>query len=781
VSFLGRTTELESLTRLWDEVRGGQGPRVAVIVSEPGYGKTELVREFYRHLSRHFQGSSLTKRPYWPLELSGQSTATPVLNVFPSVRPELNPPLPEVAPTTAAMPWVWWALDWPDCRGTAISSLPPEPALPRYLPLLRAHYGAIAQVKARKALARKWLINALSFIPYLGHLFIAWDLVRDARPITKALTDDTLSARNAHVASMHASRDEAMRLITSSLDSADRDSPTVPFILVADNCQWADPFALGLISSLLEKAERRCWPLLLIATHHERDWGQSDYRPASNSDFPLTLRQALTTSAERTRGRCLHEVRLGRLAECDQILRQCLPHVGLAASRFILECTDGNPLHLAEYIRLIASEADRRSPWFTDGNPANGLSSHGLTELERKSSRFEDLIRLRVDQVVAESPETIHALKLATIQGCSFYDRFVTRIAEQLATNSGTSQNVDAVQSGLAKAHSPHVIVTRATGDRSEFRHRLYFNEFSRLITRDEQSSFDSAFGRALIAEAATSDLRRAPDDKAASFYACILTHLLRIFRHEIPKDAASAIRHMFSSLVQHGSLGPSEPAGCTIMDLSFLTTLSEAQARVLFSASISFCEGNWLRLDKLADLDAAVASEIAALHRRCDGPFGISVFLPGLRTIRPDVLAELRSVGSLYLDGLSEFTPELMTVLEGHGGEELAIGGIRHLDEDTAASLGRIRAQTLFLPDVSAVTPAALAKLATFDDSDDDWPYDPGNPLGEFVFPTLDITDDALVDAVIELGSRGYIVYYRSCTCAGLAASGDYWTEKLS
>jgi hypothetical protein len=94
---------------------------------------------------------------------------------------------------------------------------------------------------------------------------------------------------------------------------------------------------------------------------------------------------------------------------------------------------------------------------------------------------------------------------------------------------------------------------------------------------------------------------------------------------------------------------------------------------------------------------------------------------------------------------------------------------------------MGRIRAQTLFLPDVVAVTPAALANLATFDDSDDDWPYDPGSPFGEFVFPTLDITDDALVDAVIELGSRGYIVYYRSCTCAGLAASGDYWTEKLS
>jgi hypothetical protein len=782
VSFVGRKAELQVLTRLWDEVRGGQGPRVAVVVSEPGYGKTELVKEFYRHLSRRFQGLSSAKRPYWPLDWAIHSSASPpVLNVFTSVRPDLNPPLPEVAPTSTAMPWVWWALDWPDCRGSAISSLPPEPALPRYLPLLRAHYGAVEQAKARKALALKWLKTALSFIPYVGQFFIATDLAFDARPITKALSDITPSAQDTHVASMQASRDEAMRLITSFLDSADCDSPTVPFVLVVDNCQWADPFALGLISSLLEKAARKCWPLLVLATHHEREWVHSEWRRPSSNGFALTLRQALATLPEHHRSGYVHEVRLGRLAECDQILEQYLPHVGAAASRFILDRTDGNPLHLAEYIRLIASEAERRSPWFIDGNPANGLSTHGLAELERKSSRFEDLIRLRVDQVVAESPETIHALKLATVQGCSFYDRLVTRIAEQLAVDCGLSQTVDAVQTGLAKAHSPHVILTRAAGDRSEFRHLLYFNEFSRLITADEQANFDKAFARALIAEVAASQSRRVPDDDTASLYAFVLTHLLRVCGDEIPPEATQAIRRVFSAMVDHASRGLNEPAGCTIMDLSYLTTISAAQARVLFSASISFCEGNWLRLDKLADLDAAAAAEIAALNRRCDGPFGITVFLPGLKTIRPEVLAELRSVGSLHLDGLAEFAPELASVLDDHGGEELVIGGISRLDENIAALLGRIRAQTLFLPDVSSVTPAALALLAPYDGSDDGRPYGPGDPLGEFVFESLDINEDALVDAVIELGYRGYNVYYRSCTCAGLAASGDYWTEKIA
>jgi DNA-binding SARP family transcriptional activator len=45
-AFVGRDAELGALRRLWSGVRAGQGARIALVVGEPGIGKSRLVREF---------------------------------------------------------------------------------------------------------------------------------------------------------------------------------------------------------------------------------------------------------------------------------------------------------------------------------------------------------------------------------------------------------------------------------------------------------------------------------------------------------------------------------------------------------------------------------------------------------------------------------------------------------------------------------------------------------------------------------------------------------------
>ena len=46
-----RKRAVDHLVALFDEVRNGSGSRVVVFASQPGWGKTRIVQEFYRRLA----------------------------------------------------------------------------------------------------------------------------------------------------------------------------------------------------------------------------------------------------------------------------------------------------------------------------------------------------------------------------------------------------------------------------------------------------------------------------------------------------------------------------------------------------------------------------------------------------------------------------------------------------------------------------------------------------------------------------------------------------------
>src|SRR5690606_41690616 len=62
-SFTGRDAELERLLAHWESVRAGDGPRVVVLLAEPGLGKTRLAQELYARLVAREQGGA---PGYWP-------------------------------------------------------------------------------------------------------------------------------------------------------------------------------------------------------------------------------------------------------------------------------------------------------------------------------------------------------------------------------------------------------------------------------------------------------------------------------------------------------------------------------------------------------------------------------------------------------------------------------------------------------------------------------------------------------------------------------------------
>ena len=397
---------------------------------------------------------------------------------------------------------------------------------------------------------------------------------------------------------------------------------------------------------------------------------------------------------------------------------------------------------------------------------------------------------MRLDQVFAESPATIHTLKVAAVQGCSFYEHLVVKVAERLACICVSEHDAEGLDSTLDRACTPYGIITPPTLMKSEFRHRSYFQQLRDWPSEIERAAFEEAFAQTLIAEIKASNPNSLQlDATMIELYRVAVAQLLRLYTGDIPRDAEVAMCRAFAAVVSHDSGRIVGPAGCTIIDLSFATSLTAAQARILFSAVRSFREGNWLLLDGLTHVDVGVATEIALLAKRCDGPIGLSVFLNNVTELSAAALTQLSPVGSLSLDGLAEFPPELAAVMRVFGCEELSLGGLRQISVENAVAIRQIDVKTVFFSAVTAITPAAMAALGgigddpepPFGDPDGPHPFrDPDDPWGIYVFDSLDIHDEPLAAAIEDLEQRGYEVYYRSCACSALRPRNDYW-EKFS
>ena len=91
--FIDREQELDALRSAWQRAKTGQ-PQLLVLLGETGLGKTRIVQEFYRWLSRSDQEDP---DGYWPDTLAvGKSL-------------DLNPPAATVN-IQATIPWLWWGM-----------------------------------------------------------------------------------------------------------------------------------------------------------------------------------------------------------------------------------------------------------------------------------------------------------------------------------------------------------------------------------------------------------------------------------------------------------------------------------------------------------------------------------------------------------------------------------------------------------------------------------------------------------------------------------------------
>ncbi len=374
---VGREAELESLLQLSTAVNAGLG-RVAVIIGEPGLGKSRLISEW--------KAASQLPNPNVQNPTSSLIRSRNRSNDFSRSAKTAT----EVATTNPFRDLL--SLQWVEGHCVSYGQ---GLAYHLLLDLLRSLIGV--QAAAGEPETRDALLNlmsrlgedfALEVYPYLGHL-LSLQLEGAALERVKALDPQALQGQYL----------SALRRLLQTLAARN------PLALILDDIHWADPSSTELLIKLLPLTSSS--PLLFcFVTRPDRDapgW-------------------KIVAAARESQGVGLTEFLLNPLSEADsrQLVSNLLEIESLpeAIRDIILKKAEGNPFFVEEVIRMLIDRGAILK---------NGESWAAGREIQTVEipDNLQGLLLARIDRL----PEDVkRALRVASVIG----RQFSVRVLEQV-------------------------------------------------------------------------------------------------------------------------------------------------------------------------------------------------------------------------------------------------------------------------------------------------------------------------------------------------------------
>lgn len=465
--FVGREDELSWLQAAWGRVAAGE-PQLRVVRGESGLGKTRIIQAFYSWLSR---ADVADPEGYWPAELMAGDNL------------RLNPDLDRQA-LGEDMRHLWWGLRWmpPDGRNqgelTHCAFFDQRQMLqPHWEHLSRYKDAAAATAKLGGELGSVVLgaarDTAIAAFPLLG-------LVKLATGVGGAVAGIGSAARDARAEFERLRKPPAEREAEALAEQVDQviaflrwvlrpfhrsGSGAMPVVLVLDDAQWIDPRSLDVVEGLFQEARKEGWPLMIVATHWEREWHEqlADGEPVGEADEPVRSFPSLYASLVASHEGACEILDLQRLPEAERLVEAAFPGLTTEQSDALVGRSDGNPRLLAEIVLYLESEPDL----FQDGDPARPLESMAIEELDEEMSGFE-LRRLQESRYRRLPPAIREVLALASLQGVRFLADLVHELGAQVALRP-----VDEYAGCLERAEVPHAILS-SHGLEREFRFVLF-------------------------------------------------------------------------------------------------------------------------------------------------------------------------------------------------------------------------------------------------------------------------------------------------------------------
>ncbi len=436
--FCGRSEQLDALRGVWQEVRGGDGPRAAVILGESGLGKTRLVQEFYAWLVATEQRSGAA---YWPATLAQDGNNLYINAVEASWD------------AAAPLPFLWWGIrlanpqDHNQVVAGALASHVGPYLVPHLEPLnreLRRRQRVRDVAKVGGAVA---VDLALDLVPVLGLLKRFGEVGLELKGVHDAWRRDrqVLSAQEQ-------AQERRTSLVTEVISDLGKlfSAPAelrVPAVIIIDDAQYSpsDPAMAEFVLELLTAAAAGEWPLLLVVTHWQREWAQQQVAAAGSTIASALVEVASRLQVEAGPALRMGVLTLGPIADLSPALAGRLPGLSAQQAAALLERVGGNPRFLDEVLRLV--DLGGRG-MFVGRDPAGPLTEAALAELLAASTGLVELMRRRLMQ----SPEEVQkAVVLAGLQGDAFLRQLVETTAVALAEAPGS---VDAAVTAAANPHA---------------------------------------------------------------------------------------------------------------------------------------------------------------------------------------------------------------------------------------------------------------------------------------------------------------------------------------
>ena len=455
--FHGRDEELDWLYGLFEESVRSRAPNFAVVVAESGLGKSRLVQALYQKLAADPEWDP---GDFWPDAFGDDEGRS--LRVKPAFDADHKPKAPPK--------FLWLGMRWEDPQGRnradVLCPLPDvKEQLSRCLEVTLKHAGGWGQAKevVRRLVPFSW--DQLSDMGFDGLGECAGVLVPGAGAVAKAVKrviglPDTVAG--AEGKAQKGAGDQLLKYLRGLM----RGDEPVPALLWLDDAQWIDEATVAFLRKLLSEAKpgerRRGWPLLVVATHWEREWNE-----ARGAGKGLALFEDPILGGGR--GAQVRRLGKSRKGPLGGLLKELLPGLTEGQRALLLEKADGNFLTMTENVGHLR-EDDAFN--FEDGNPDGRLTDAAVEDVEGWESERERRVEQRFRKLGVEHKKVL-GWGAASPLGSRFVEEVVARVAE-------AEGGVDKPRERLAECAVPFAVLTGGGAGSPprplrEFRDRAYF------------------------------------------------------------------------------------------------------------------------------------------------------------------------------------------------------------------------------------------------------------------------------------------------------------------
>lgn len=259
IPFVGREREVLQLREHFDAAcarhqDGDQGPRFVLLAAESGVGKSRLVQQLYHQLTTdpHWDPPEVD---YWPDAFGGSGEEVRV-----------NPDL-QGHDRGGPARFLWLGVSWsaPGERKAAsdrsLTAL--KDVLELHIKIRDRYYSSLSPLKS---LAEEGLTElAESVVPGVG-------VARRAVGVARKLWGNIKQRDRSFDEESESQSLDVTQLLISGFQRVLEGQDSIPVVLWLDDAHWIDEQSAKFLQRLWQVSCERRWPLLVVATHWEREW-----------------------------------------------------------------------------------------------------------------------------------------------------------------------------------------------------------------------------------------------------------------------------------------------------------------------------------------------------------------------------------------------------------------------------------------------------------------------------------------------------------------------------